>query len=75
METGGAVEWTNNFVDPDTNQRWRITNNGPQLLADVGARNMSEGETLRDFIGYVWADSPRVRLTTYALYAFRNLSA
>ena len=56
VETGGANEWANDYVDPDTNQRWHVTNEGPQLLADTGARNMSEGDTLSDFISFA-ADS------------------
>lgn len=52
VETGGARAWHNDFVDADANQRWQITDEGPVLLEDTAARDMSSGETLTDFISF-----------------------
>ncbi|MDL2229378.1 clostripain-related cysteine peptidase [Treponema sp. OttesenSCG-928-L16] len=52
VETGGANAWQLDFVDPDTNQRWLITDEQTILLDDAGLKNMSEGETLSDFITF-----------------------
>ena len=52
VETGGAYDWQNNYVDAETNERWLITDEGPQFLQDVGERDMSDGGTLSDFISF-----------------------
>lgn len=52
VETGGALAWQNKVVSADTNERWKVTNDGLELLTDVGMRNMSSGSTLIDFIKY-----------------------
>ena len=61
VETGGANEWGNDFVDPDTNERWRLTSGGPEFLIDVGKRDMSLGSTLTDFIKYSANEFPADR--------------
>ena len=61
VETGGATEWANDFVDPDTNERWRLTSGGPEFLADVGKRDMARGSTLTDFIKYSAKEFPADR--------------
>lgn len=52
VETGGAMAWQNDVIRADTNERWKITNDGIVLLEDAGIKNMSSGDTLTDFITY-----------------------
>lgn len=52
VETGGALEWQNDLMDPDTNERWLITDEGIAFLQDAGPQDMSLGDTLADFIRY-----------------------
>jgi hypothetical protein len=61
VETGGSTSWTNYMVDADTNQRYKITDGEMELIEDVGSRNMSEGETLTDFITWSAENYPANR--------------
>jgi hypothetical protein len=61
VETGGSTSWTNYMVEADTNQRYKITDGKLELIEDVGARNMSEGETLTDFISWSAKNYPANR--------------
>jgi hypothetical protein len=61
IETGGSTQWTNYMVDANTNQRFKVTDGQLELIEDVGARNMSEGETLTDFISWSAKNYPADR--------------
>jgi hypothetical protein len=61
VETGGANEWNNDFVNADTNQRFRIFDGEPILLEDVGKHDMTESETLSDFITWTAKNYPADR--------------
>jgi hypothetical protein len=61
VETGGATEWTNYMVDADTNQRFKITDGKMELIEDVGSRDMSDGDTLTDFISWSAENYPANR--------------
>ncbi len=62
VETGGTKTWKNSVISANTNQRWRVTNNG--LLAldkDVGRKAMTDPNTLSDFIDYCKTNFPADR--------------
>lgn len=61
VETGGAKEWSYDFIEPDSNQRWQVTRGEMRLLEDVGLRNMSEGRTLTSFIRFCRQEFPADR--------------
>ena len=52
LQTGGAKEWQNSVVDADTCQRWLATADGLVLLDDAGLQNMTDPQTLTDFIQF-----------------------
>ena len=52
LQTGGAKEWQNSVVDADTCQRWLATADGLVLLDDAGQQNMTDPQTLTDFIQF-----------------------
>jgi hypothetical protein len=65
VETGGASSWQNNVVSSSTNQRYRVTSEGLELVQDnLGRRSMVNPATLSDFIKYCKASYPADR---YAL--------
>ena len=65
VETGGASSWQNNVVSSRTNQRYRVTSEGLELVQDdLGRRSMVNPATLSDFIKYCKANYPADR---YAL--------
>lgn len=65
VETGGASSWQNNVVSSSTNQRYRVTSEGLELIQDnLGRRSMVNPSTLSDFIKYCKASYPADR---YAL--------
>ncbi len=62
VQTGGTKNWHNNFVSPDTSQRFIIKDNKPQLIQDnLGQLDMTSGETLEDFIKYCNTNYPANR--------------
>lgn len=62
VETGGTTRWQNNVIDSRTNQRYRLTNEGLELLEeDLGRRSMVNPATLSDFIRYCKANYPADR--------------
>lgn len=62
IETGGARKWNNNAVSNKTNQRYRVTNKGLQLIEDnLGKKSMVDPETLSDFIIYCKNNYPADR--------------
>lgn len=65
VETGGTSKWQNNVINSKTNQRYRVTSKGLQLLEDnLGKKSMVEPNTLTDFIKYCKKNYPADR---YAL--------
>ncbi len=53
VETGGAKKWNNSVISNKTNQRYRVTSRGLQILNDnVGKRSMVDPNTLIDFIKF-----------------------
>ena len=61
VETGGALEWNNAYIDPATNQRWQIADGDLHFLADAGLKDMSKGETLTGFIKFCAENFPADR--------------
>lgn len=52
IETGGTKDWKNYYIDASQNQRWLVQKNHMENLQNLGAKNMGQAETLKDFI--VW---------------------
>jgi hypothetical protein len=62
VETGGTSRWQNDVIDSRTNQRYRILNEGLEMLEeDLGRRSMVNPATLSDFIRYSVAKYPADR--------------
>lgn len=53
VQTGGTTEWQNTVVANDRCQRYRVTEDGLELVDDsLGMQNMADSATLTDFIQY-----------------------
>lgn len=53
VQTGGTAEWQNMVVADDRCQRYRVTEDGLELVDDsLGMQNMADSATLTDFIQY-----------------------
>jgi Clostripain family len=53
VETGGTSRWRNSVISSTTNQRYRVTSDGLELLEqNLGKRSMVDPATLSDFIQY-----------------------
>ena len=52
VETGGAKEWEIALIDSSINQRWLMDVDGLVHLEDIGLRDMTDPDTLTDFIRY-----------------------
>ena len=62
VETGGANNWKNSVMSAKTNQRYRVTSRGLQVLdRDVGRRSMVDPNTLVDFIQFCKTNYPANR--------------
>jgi len=61
VETGGADEWWNTYVNPNTNERWKLADGDMHFLQDVGRRDMSKADTLSDFISFCATNFPADR--------------
>ena len=62
VETGGTARWRNNVISSATNQRYRVTGKGLELLeGNLGKRSMVDPATLADFIQYSKAKCPADR--------------
>lgn len=62
VETGGAKKWNNSVVSAKTNQRYRVTSRGLEILdRDVGKRSMVDPSTLVDFIKFCAKNYPANR--------------
>ncbi len=62
VETGGAKKWNNSVISNKTNQRYRVTSRGLQVLdKNVGKKSMVDPNTLVDFIQYCAKNYPANR--------------
>lgn len=62
VETGGARKWNNSVISNKTNQRYRVTSRGLQVLDDsVGSKSMVDSNTLVSFIKYCAKNYPASR--------------
>ena len=61
IQTGGASEWQNNVIDANTNQRWLVTSEGLELVGDAGQQNMTDPQTLADFVRFCAENYPANR--------------
>lgn len=61
LQTGGASEWQNSVVDADSSQRWLATSDGLELLDDAGQQNMTDPQTLSDFVQFCAKNYPANR--------------
>lgn len=58
IETGGAYEWQNDFVDPDKLQRYVYSNEGLYLADEQESANMGDPQTLADFLYFAKTNYP-----------------
>jgi len=61
IQTGGASEWQNNVIDADTCQRWLVTSEGLDLVGDAGQQNMTDPQTLAEFVRFCEQNYPANR--------------
>ena len=62
VETGGAKKWNNSVISNKTNQRYRVTSRGLQILdKDVGKKSMVDPNTLVNFIQFCAKNYPADR--------------
>lgn len=62
VETGGTKKWNNSVISNKTNQRYRVTSKGLQVLNDnVGKKSMVDANTLVDFIQFCAKNYPANR--------------
>ena len=62
VETGGAKKWNNSVISNKTNQRYRVTSRGLQVLdKNVGKKSMVDPNTLIDFIQFCAKNYPANR--------------
>lgn len=58
IETGGASEWHNDYVDATKLQRWVYDSNGLSLVDEQPAASMGESATLADFLKFANSTCP-----------------
>ncbi len=62
VETGGAKKWNNSVISAKTNQRYRVTSRGLQILdKNLGKKSMIDPNTLVDFIQFCAKNYPANR--------------
>lgn len=62
VETGGTTKWQNSVISSKTNQRYRVTGQGLELLEkNLGRKSMVDPATLSDFVRYCKAHYPADR--------------
>ncbi|MEG0935813.1 MAG: clostripain-related cysteine peptidase [Clostridia bacterium] len=61
LEAGGANAWQNSVMDASVNQRYLISPEGMTLLEDLPQRDMTDPQTLTDFIGFCASEYPADR--------------
>lgn len=64
VETGGTLNWANSQISGEQNQRWAVNEGSLKKMADIGAKNMGESQTLADFVTWGVKNYPANR---YAL--------
>ena len=58
IETGGASQWNNDFVDADKLQRFVYSGNELELVDEQPSANMGETQTLADFLAFAEENYP-----------------
>ena len=61
VATGGCSRWQKYGISSRNVQYYRLGSSGPELLKDVGRRNMGEADTLSDFLRYGISAAPAER--------------
>lgn len=62
VETGGTAKWQNNVISSKTNQRYKLSSDGLQLVQDdLGKKSMVDPDTLSDFIKFCKKEYPADR--------------
>ena len=61
VQTGGSERWQNSTISPRTNQIWRIYDDGLELLAEPGQKDMTDPATLADFLNFCKTNYPADR--------------
>lgn len=62
LYTGGTSQWQNSLISPDTNQIWQVLHEDLVCVEeDMGARPMTDPETLSDFVSYCGEHYPANR--------------
>lgn len=62
VETGGATKWQNSVISASTNQRWKVEKGGLVALdKNVGSKQMTDPNTLVDFINFAAKNYPADR--------------
>ena len=59
--TGGAREWQNSVVNPNTNEYYRVRNGQLEFLKDAGLKDMTKPSTLAEFVGFCADNFPAQR--------------
>lgn len=52
LETGGSVSWKKHGISAEKLQRYRISDNKPELLEEIKLSSMGNSSTLREFIDW-----------------------
>ena len=61
IQTGGAWDWQNDFVDSSMNQRYLYSSRGLELVDEEWATNMGDPQTLADFLHFSYSNYPADR--------------
>ncbi len=58
IQTGGAYEWQNDFVDPNYTERYIYDSEGMRLIEQLPVANMGDPNTLADFLSFAETNYP-----------------
>ena len=58
IQTGGAMVWQNENMDPSKLQRWLYNSEGLQLLEEQDTANMGDAQTLYEFLDFANTNYP-----------------
>lgn len=61
IETGGAKKWQNSIISSKSLQRYLVTNEGLELLEDVGKKQITTADEMGDFIRFAAENYPSDR--------------
>lgn len=61
IETGGAKKWQNSVISAKSLQRFLVTNDGLELLEDVGKKQITTADEMGDFIRFAAEKYPADR--------------